>query len=93
MQIEFDPRKRALTLRHRGLDFAECLEAFSGVSFTFEDSRKIYGPDRFITLAFLGHRLVVVVWTPRGAARRIISMRKANAREIETFSQALDRPG
>ena len=93
MKIEFDTHKRALTLRHRGLDFADCFEAFTGLSYTFEDARKAYGEDRFITLAFLGHRLVVIVWTPRGAARRIISMRKANAREIEIFSQALDRPG
>ena len=93
MQIEFDPRKRALTLRHRGLDFADCLAAFSGLSFTFADARKAYGEDHFITLAFLGQRLVVIVRTPRGAARRIISMRKANAREIEKFNQALDRSG
>ena len=38
-------------------------------------------------------RLVVIVWTPRGEVRRIISLRKANEREIEKFSQALDRPG
>ena len=38
-------------------------------------------------------RLVVIVWTQRAEARRIISLRKANEREIEKFSQALDRPG
>ena len=93
MQIEFDPRKQALTLRHRGLDFEDCLAAFSGLSFTFADARKAYGEDRFITLAFLGQRLVVIVWTPRGAVRRIISLRKANERETDIFNQALERPG
>jgi hypothetical protein len=38
-------------------------------------------------------RLVVIVWTPRGEARRIISLRKANERETKIFQQALDRPG
>ena len=92
MLIEFDPHKRAQTLKHRGLDFAKCAEAFAGLSVTIADQRMAYGEDRFITLALLGGRLVVIVWTPRGAARRIISMRKANAREIDYFSQALDRP-
>lgn len=34
-------------------------------------------------------RLVVMVWTPRGEVRRIISMRKANEREIKAVGTAL----
>ena len=37
----------------------------------------------------LDGRMVVMVWTPRGEVRRIISMRKANEREIARFAQAL----
>ncbi len=33
--------------------------------------------------------MVVMVWTPRGEVRRIISMRKANEREIAKFSETL----
>jgi len=40
MQIEFDPAKRHETLLHRGLDFADCQQAFASVSYTFEDARK-----------------------------------------------------
>jgi uncharacterized DUF497 family protein len=36
-------------------------------------------------VGFLDGRMVVVAWTPRGEARRIISMRKANEREQERF--------
>jgi uncharacterized DUF497 family protein len=93
MQIEFDPAKRLETLFHRGLDFVDCQQAFAGVSYTFEDARKSYGESRFITWALMQERLVVIVWTQREEARRIISLRKANEREIEKFSQALDRPG
>ena len=32
---------------------------------------------------------MVIVWTPRGAARRIISMRKANDREQAAYSPRL----
>jgi uncharacterized DUF497 family protein len=90
MKIEFDAIKRNQTLFHRGLDFEDCQHAFEGVTYTFEDMRKGYGETRFITWALMDSRLVVIVWTPRGAARRIISLRKANEREIHTFNQALD---
>jgi uncharacterized DUF497 family protein len=50
--------------------------------------RRAYEEPRFVTLGELGQRLVVIVWTPRGQTRRIISMRKANERE-----QALYRMG
>jgi len=93
MQIEFDPAKRHETLLHRGLDFADCQQAFAGVSYTFEDARKGYGEQRFITWARMHERVVVIVWTPQGEARRIISLRKANERETKIFQQALDRPG
>ncbi|MDI6746501.1 MAG: BrnT family toxin [Rhodocyclaceae bacterium] len=90
MQIEFDPDKREKTLTERGLDFARAVEMFAGVSVTAEDARFDYGELRFTTVGVLDGRLVVVVWTPRGEVRRIISMRKANEREIEKFAQALD---
>lgn len=85
MEIEYDSAKREATLTHRGLDFARCDEVFNSVIVTNEDCRKDYGEARFVTAGILDHRAVIVVWTPRGAARRIISMRKANEREIRTF--------
>ncbi|MBU2857699.1 BrnT family toxin [Acidithiobacillus ferrooxidans] len=90
MRIEFDPDKRDKTLAERGLDFARAGEVFAGVNVTAEDARFDYGEPRFITVGVLDNRMVVMVWTPRGEARRIISMRKANEREIAKFTQALD---
>ena len=88
MQIEFDPDKRDKTLTERGLDFARAGEVFAGVNVTAEDARFDYGEPRFITAGVLDSRMVVVVvvWTPRGEARRIISMRKANERENTKFA-------
>lgn len=86
MQIEFDPDKREKTLTERGLDFARADEVFAGVNVTAEDARFDYGEPRFITAGVLDSRMVVVVWTPRGEVRRIISMRNANEREITKFS-------
>ncbi|MFN0114659.1 MAG: BrnT family toxin [Paracoccaceae bacterium] len=48
---------------------------------TRADLRRDYGEERFITVGFLDNRLVVVAWTQRKDAWRVISMRKANGRE------------
>jgi uncharacterized DUF497 family protein len=81
MQITFDSAKREKTLAERGVDFADADQVFAGRHFTAEDDRLDYGEVRFITVGLLHGRMIVMVWTPRGAARRIISMRKANERE------------
>lgn len=90
MTIEFDPDKRRATLEARGLDMAEAEAIFEGATITIEDDRRDYGETRFITVGFLEGRMVVVVWTPRGAARRIISLRKANEREQALYGPRLD---
>lgn len=92
MRITFDPEKRALTLAARDLDMAACGDVFAGSCLTVPDLRRDYGEDRFITIGFLADRMVVVVWTPRADARRIISMRKANDREVALYRPRLDRP-
>jgi uncharacterized DUF497 family protein len=90
MQLEFDPAKRQKTLLERDLDFADAGEVFSGHHFTAEDLRGEYDEPRFITVGKLKGRMVVVVWTPRGKNRRIISMRKANEREQTRYRHRLD---
>ena len=90
MRITFDRDKRDKTLVERGLDFARANELFEGRHFTLEDSRADYGEPRFISIGYIDERTLVVVWTPRGSARRIISMRKANEREQARFRESLD---
>jgi uncharacterized DUF497 family protein len=85
MTITFDPAKRALTLRHRGLDFARAGEVFAGRTATAVDDRRDYGETRFITAGYLDGRLVVIVWTQRGEVRHVISMRHCHAKEEEIW--------
>ncbi len=89
MRIIFDPAKRALTLDKRGLDFALAGLVFEARHMTRADDRQDYGEDCFISIGRLGGDVVVLVWTPRGGARRIISMRKANGREKAFFEASL----
>ena len=81
MLVTFDPTKRDKTLRERGLDFEDASIVFAGTTVEVEDTRRNYGEPRIICYGLLAGRLVVVGYTPRGAARHIFSMRKANDRE------------
>jgi uncharacterized DUF497 family protein len=90
MQISFDPAKRDWTLRERGLDFADAPEVFEGPNYRFTDDRFEYGEVRYVSVGHLRGRMIVVVWTPRGMARHIISMRKANDREQASYKELLD---
>ena len=67
------------------MDFVDVPEVFSGPVVELVDDRFDYGEERYITIGMLRGRMVVLVWTPRGAARHIISMRKANDREQTRF--------
>ena len=89
IKITFDPAKRDWTLRERGLDFAEADQVFAGVKLERADERRDYGELRMVTIGYLRDRMVIVCWTPRGDARHVFSMRKANEREKAKYSAAL----
>jgi uncharacterized DUF497 family protein len=87
VKITYDPSKREATLRDRGLDFVDADKVFAGRVYTKEDHRLAYGELRLQTIGFLDNRMVMVVWTPRGDARHVISMRKCNDREQKAYQQ------
>lgn len=77
-------------LEARGLDMARAGEMFDGAHITFPDIRFDYGEERFLTFGFLDGRMVVLAWTPREKATRIISVRKANEREEKRYHPRSD---
>ena len=89
MKISFDAEKREKTIQERGLDFVRAGEVFAGISFTQTDNRFPYGEIRFQTYGLFEGKVVMVVWTQRGEARHIISMRKCNAREKKKFASIM----
>jgi hypothetical protein len=104
MRITFDPVKRDLTLKHRGLDFARGGEVFAGQTATIVDDRFDYGETRLITAGHLDGRLVVMVWTPKarsrasstrhgGDVRHIISMRYCHAKEEKVWLRHMEGSG
>jgi hypothetical protein len=89
VRITFDPAKRSRTLAERGLDFADAAIVFAGEHTVLADERRDYGEPRFISAGLLRGRMVVLVWTPRGDARRVISMRHAHAEEEARWRRIL----
>ena len=86
----WDETKRIKTLAERGLDFADAEKVFAGITITLPDDRTEYGEPRFITAGWLDGRFVVLVWTPRNGARRIISMRHGHGDEEAYYREQLD---
>ena len=85
-----DPAKRQATLTERGLHFEDAAKVFAGRTLTDRDVRFAYDETRFQTVGFLDGRMVMVVWTPRGNARHVISMRKCNERERPRYQKRLE---
>ena len=89
MKISYDPLKRDLTLRERGLDFEDAAQVFADLHTVEQDSRFDYPEPRFISAGTLNGRVVVIVWTPSGEGRRVISMRHAHAKESKRWRDHL----
>jgi uncharacterized DUF497 family protein len=62
---------------------------FDGTERISRDDRFVYGETRLIARGLINGRLFVCVFTDRGKARRIISLRKANRREIDAYRKGV----
>jgi uncharacterized DUF497 family protein len=90
--ITWTEAKRLKVLQERGLDFARAGEVFAGRTATSPTHGGPTGETRCVTAGFLDARMVVLVWTPRGDGRHIISMRHAHAKEQRLWEEEMDRP-
>jgi uncharacterized DUF497 family protein len=52
-----------------------------------EDDRKDYGEIRLQLWGLIGGRLHIAVVTPRGEDLRVISLRKANTKEVKRYEK------
>lgn len=82
---EWDEAKRHSNRAKHRLDFT-AIEAFDwATASTKPDNR--HGEPRFVATGYIGRRLHIVVYTERGDRMRIISLRKANPREVRDYVQ------
>lgn len=88
MLYEWDDEKHKRNLATHGVDFADG-EGFEWKKcYTEQDQRNEYGEDRFVSIGPIQKRLYVIVWTMRENKVRIISLRKANSREVKRYEQS-----
>jgi len=85
MEIEFDADKDAANQAKHGVSLGEALWLEWDTLLAMEDRRRCYGERRMLGYALMGERLYCVVFTDRSSVRRIISLRKANNREIARY--------
>ncbi len=74
-------------MAERGLSFDLVERLEWDTAEVVEDMRRDYGETRLQVLALLDNRLYAAVVTPRGHDLRVISLRKANRREVERYGK------
>ena len=85
MPIEFDPAKDRLNRAKHGLSLARAEEFEFATAFRVADTRRDYGEPRVQVYGMLDGRLHVLVVNPRSGVDRVISLRRANKREVNRY--------
>ena len=87
MRIEFDPAKDLSNQAKHGLSLAFAGELDWEAALVWIDARFDYGETRMIALAPETGTLYYVAFIDRDNTRRIISLRRANRREVKHYVQ------
>lgn len=86
MKIEFDDAKNAFNIRERGIAFTQASRFEFDTSIRAQDLRHDYGEVRMRALGFIDGRLHMLCFKPISKNHiRVISLRKANAKERKTY--------
>ncbi len=83
MKITYDPAKNTANIERRDLPFDLFAELDWSTAVIVEDTRRDYGELRYRVFGYIGDRLYAAVFTPRSDALHVISLRKANSREVK----------
>ncbi|MDR2244499.1 MAG: BrnT family toxin [Burkholderiales bacterium] len=87
MEITFDPAKDAENIRKRELSFERVADFDFEAAVIWQDTRKAYPETRFSALGLIGDRVHSLVFIETFQGIRVISLRKANTREVKRYEQ------
>ena len=91
MNVTFDPAKDAANMAKHGVSLTEAAGFEWGTAVVWPDTRRDYGEPRMAALGYIGLRIMSVVFVDRPpeqpTERRIISLRKANSREVKRYAE------
>ena len=85
MIFEWDEAKSRANVDRRRLPFSVAPYLFDGLTAEEADDRRDYGEVRVKAVGLLGGMCFVCVYTDRGDVRRIISLRRANRKEVDGY--------
>ena len=85
----FDPAKDAANQAKHDVSLALAEILFAGPHMSMTDDRFDYGEVREIAFGRIEDRLFVCVYVDRRAERRVISLRKANKREVRRHGETV----
>jgi len=85
MNILFDPTKDVANLAKHGVSLALASEVEWGEAVIWLDVRRDYGEPRMSALAPCGGLLFFIAFVERADGRRVISLRRANPREVRRY--------
>lgn len=88
MKIAFDPAKNERNIVERGLSFERAADFEFESALYFIDTRRDYGETRVIAMGYIDGRLHILCFIETGTGIRVISLRKANAREVRKYAKA-----
>jgi uncharacterized DUF497 family protein len=89
MRIEFDPTKDEANQAKHGVSLPMAVELDWEAALVWVDERFEYNEMRMIALAPNTEILYYVAFVDRGNVRRIISLRRANRREVKHYVESL----
>lgn len=89
MKIEFDPAKDAANQVKHGVSLSAASDLDWEAALVWVDERFEYGESRMIALAPKTEILYYVAFVERGDVRRVISLRRANRREVKHYVENL----
>ncbi len=84
--FEWDDQKREINLAKHGIDFESAIEVFHGPIILRRSDRN--NEERWTALGYSDDRLILVVFTRRAEAFRIISARRARNNEEREYRNA-----
>ena len=90
LSLVFDLAKEVANLEKHGVSLALAEVLFAGPHVVMADDRFDYGEVRELAFGFINARLFVCVFNDRNAVRRVISLRKANSREVKAHGKDLE---
>ncbi len=91
MGFESDPTKDQLNLDKHGVSLGLASDLDWDAALLWIDDRREYGETRILALAPWTSILYYVAFVDRGNVRRVISLRRANRREVRRYVQVFEQ--